>query len=933
MKRLRSLRFSHYLTLVLMAGVLSLTGTSSVHAFDNVFPDPADTEGNSTIWAYNGETRYVRQTDSALRIWFPNPNGTVNITNPNFCASNSPDYVESEDGGFPSYGNGTNVTRFHFFNASVDADRYGIKYGSGDARCNDTKSISFSGLTQQENGYYFVNLDVIYVANANAGYDGGMNGYKLSASGGAKIGVRSNNAGRGTTQEQTGGALSYINYYAPFGAPCDMSGPTTATLQLYDIDNVGGSGAQPAGGPEVRVRIYNITNGVYVDFAGGVGTTWRPNGDNVTSSIDFTARPGRKYRLELLDVYQNNTIQYGVPFAQIFRLSCAWSLSSQTTIDGGLGPVNARRGTAHTFRFRVNLNGSGAPNVRVVERWTSGNSGNIYDNDWDFPPNFDDSDGFTVPTGATPGTNYCMDVWYSPSANDSGSENSNNACIHVVEANMSAIVDHTPPETSYVEIGGTVTSNARISNTGTSAGNLQYTYQMWYEVDGITSAADRVYDAGVDQQQQFTNWTNITAGIGQTPINPPYTRAVTNPPANASHVCSRLEIRRQAGDYSIITTPVSTECTPIGKAPSFAATAGNVRTGGNYGAGTCSVWKPGGSITTDDALAHYFGIISHNYSNISATPHHSYFRDAAVSPGYIDNVVTKQAGIGDGTNIELHFARGAGAPNPATARGGGLFYGSSGSSPAAGTFPQANPVNTHCLTNLFEANRYPAATTPNNVTLNDTEALPAPVAGSNAVTYNICGTVPNNQLILTGPGGGELVLQPGQQYVVRVTQNGAGCNNFPVFVRINSNIRYTGTNAPIDQLPQLVFLAGTDGGSRVSILVDNAVTRLDGIYANRGTNDDAATFLTCAQRANPANLVALRNITIGDCSNPLTVNGAVVLGGRLDLYRAAGHGSNTDTSPAEVFNLRPDTILSDYARDRSSSQLEIFNQRELAPRF
>lgn len=922
-----------YALLVLAAMALSLESVSMVFAFDNTFPDPADTEGNSTIWAYNGETRYVRETNSALRVWFPGTSGTVNITNANFCASNSPDYVETEDGSFSSYGNGTNVTRFHFFNASVDASRYGEKFASGDGRCNDTKSISFSGLTQQENGYYFVNINVDYVANANTGYDGGMNGYKLSASSGARIGVRSNNSGRGTTQEQTGGALNYINYFASFGTPCDQTSAQTATLQLYDIDNVGGSGAQPSGGPEVRVRIYNITNDVYVDFDGGVGTTWRPNGDNTISQINFTARPGRKYRLELLDVYKNNTIQYGVPFPQIFRLACGWEADGQARVDGVMGTINARRSTAHTFNFRVyRTSGSGEPDIRVVERWQSGNTGNVFDQKVDL--NFNDDKGFTVPANATPGTNYCMDVWFTPSANDEGAENSNNACIHVVEANMSALLTLTPDDTptNYVEPGETVTAQAAIRNNGTSEGNIQFLHQMWFE----TGARDNTYDAD-DLSLQTRGWENRTVAAGATPVVNTFTQSTSNPPATAAYACSRLQIQRQAGDTSIISVSDVAKCVPIGKSPSIAVPNGSVRTGGNYGSGTCRVSLPAIASPTNDKYNHYFGVIAHKYDRDAANPHHTYVADSVLAVGDIDNTVSMKAGIGTGADTRLHFARGPGPDMAADAvNGGGHFYGAftdiDGADGAVNNVFGENPFKTHCLTSLFDATRYPAATDTPNVSAVTSYALPDPVTGAKAVTLQMCGDVPNRLLTLTRPTG-SLNLSAGQQYIVRVVTNpaNAACDDNPVYVKLSTNVRYTGTAATIDKLPQFVFLAGDNSGSRVSIHIDNSVVRLDGIYANRGANG-AATFLTCAQRAGTplSTLVAMDS---NQCGNRLKINGAVVLGGRLDPYRAFGHGQAGNTEPAETFNLRADTTLSDYARDHSSSQLEVVNQRELAPRF
>lgn len=902
-----------------------------VGAFNDTFPDPADTSTAATIWAYNGETRYVRQTDSALTVWFPGTSGFVDIVNPNFCASNPPDYVESEDGSFSSYANGANVTRFRFFDNGTTRDVIGDKWGSGDARCNDTKRINFSGLASQQNGYYQVDLNVDYVANANAGYDGGMNAYKLNASAGAYIGVRGNNSGHGTTQEQTAGGASFINYIAPFGTPCSWTSGQWQELELYDLDNAGGSGAQPPG-VNVRVRVWNITNNKFEDFEGGVGTTWSPNGDNTTSRIRFFARPGRKYQLQILDVYTNNTIQYGVPFAQIFRRPCGWTVNGEARVDGVMGTVNARRSTGHTFNFRVNLtSGGGAPNIRVVERWQSGNTGNVRDDpDVDIPPNFNDnypnSGQFIVPANATPGTNYCMDVWYSPSANDDGAENSNNACVHVIEANVSAILDLNPPESDLVEIGGTVTATARIQNSGTATGNLQYNHQIWYEVGGLSSAADRAFDAD-DLTLQQTGWTNIDVAPGTTPTVNTYTRPTTSPPGTASHVCSRMQIARRGADTSIVTVADVVRCVRIGKGPSMAVTSGDLRVGGTYGNGDCRVTKPG-SIATDSArLSRFFGVITRGYNGTDpANPHHNYVANGILSPGYIENVVSMKNGVGGGQNTELHFARGPRPADPAnTVMGGGEFYGSF-------TDINENPFRTHCLTPVFDSTRYPSTQSTVQVASTSTLDLPAPNAGITSVTYNICSNGAADKLLsLNGPGATDLVLGQGQQYIVRITQAGTNCNSHPVFVKINNNVRFTGTAPSIDKLPQFVFLAD---GPRISIQVDNAVTRLDGIYANRGTDDDASVFLTCAARAqNPTSRTTFRVITTGECSNQLRVNGAVIVGGRLDPYRASGHHVSGNTDPAEIFNLRGDIVLSDFMRGRTANQLEVINQREVAPRF
>lgn len=957
------LKAKRLLFLLLFVFVASSVGVDQAAAFDNTFPDQTDTSpaggysDQPNVFAVNTRNTYVRESNSRLRIWFPtsSTSGSISIYNGHFCDSNAYDYMET--GSWGNYSNGTDITRFRVHRAGVtiasgdgspsgDEDRFGKK--NPGAGCGQVLTFNISNLNGagQENGYYFVNLDVNYVAPSW----GAMNYFRIVSSSGSRIGQVGDNStasGHDTTQEQVDAAPEFVNYYAPFGTPCNVETAQTATVWLYDMDNAGGSGAQdPRRDVKVRVRdVTNSANEFYVNWGGPTGTTWIPQGDNVTVSKSFTAQPGRKYRLELLDVYRNNTIQWSLPYSQIYRLNCNWNLTgtarvSAPGIPAQTGTINVRRGTNATFHFAVTRGGEPAPNIDITEQWTAGFSGNIVPPwlNYDFGPNWADNHTFTIPAGATPGTDYCGRVIHSPrSSTNAAAEASNTVCANATEATVTAILNLTPDDTptNYVEPGETVTAEAAIRNNGTSAGNIQYLHEMWYE----TGARDNTSDAD-DLARQTTGWVNRTVAAGATPVVNTYTQNTSSPPAAAAYVCSRLQVQRQAGDTSIISVGNVAKCVPIGKSPSFAVPNGSVRTGGNYGSGTCRVSLPTIASPTYDKYEHYFGVIAHKYDRDTTNPHHTYVADSVLSVGDIDNTVSMKGGIGTGADTRLHFARGPGPDMPVDAVvGGGQFYGSfqdiDGADGTINNVFGENPFKTHCLTSLFDATRYPVATGTDIVSLPAaaTYALPAPVAGAKAVTLNVCGDAANKLWTITGPGGGDLVLNQGQQYIVRVMPDpdNSTCDDNPIYVKLGSNIKYTGTAATIDKLPQFVFLAGSGAGSRVSIHVDNAVTRLDGIYGNRGVNG-AATFLTCAQRAGTplSTLVAMDS---NECGNRLQINGAVVLGGRLHPYRAFGHGQAGNTDPAETFNLRADTTLSDYARDHSSSQLEVVNQRELAPRF
>lgn len=322
---------------------LLLSGQAS--AFSNAIPDPADSAGSSIIMMDNGQTRYVRLSNSKLRVWFKNPNGnTITISNGNFCTGSAHDYIEGEDRATPAgIPNARDITSFHVFSnvGGIDSTKTGKKYSMGDANCNNDITFNVGNITGDvdagtgsvENGYYFVNLDIDYAGPTYAGAYSGIQNYFTIKAGGpdSRIGLSATPVARASgftiTQEQVDTTPANITYSAPFGTDCDNTGPETATINFYDLDNAGGSGAQQ-GGP-ITVQLRNRTTGNYEPFTGksngtfnGPNTAWTGGGDNSNQSVDFKAQPKEKYVLEIHNVFWNNTIQYSIPYSQIFAEKC-----------------------------------------------------------------------------------------------------------------------------------------------------------------------------------------------------------------------------------------------------------------------------------------------------------------------------------------------------------------------------------------------------------------------------------------------------------------------------------------------------------------------------------------------------------------------------------------------------------------------------------
>jgi hypothetical protein len=350
----------------------------------------------------------------------------------------------------------------------------------------------------------------------------------------------------------------------------------------------------------------------------------------------------------------------------------------------------------------------------------------------------------------------------------------------------------------------------------------------------------------------------------------PYTEAANYPAG--TYICFMTSIRQPRWDSTTTQWAHSAmKCSVSVKHPSLAVSYGDIRTGGSFGA--CSITLAGSN------RGLYHGIVGHNYSD---GMQHSYVNGAALSTGTISSFASLS--VGPGSGVRGYFGRGPATP---TSTFNGMFYGD------VNTAGAPSPLRTHCLSPTFEAGRY--ATTSSGATTVQTHVL--------------SGTNPN--LVL-----GDITLGPNQRQVIRVTGSGT--------VQLNGNISYTGSATNIYALPQFVLLVDSQN---INVVVRDHVTRLDGIYAGQGS------FYTCYSHAATTNGRFDKWTTAAFCPSQLTVNGAVIMGDRLYPYRTAGHNSAADRAPAEVFNLRPDILLSDYADGGTTPSLSTSSQRELAPRY
>lgn len=131
-------------------------------------------------------------------------------------------------------------------------------------------------------------------------------------------------------------------------------------------------------------------------------------------------------------------------------------------------------------------------------------------------------------------------------------------------------------------------------------------------------------------------------------------------------------------------------------------------------------------------------------------------------------------------------------------------------------------------------------------------------------------------------------------------------------VTINNSISYEDGYANLQEIPRIIIIA--EG----NIAISPDVERIDAWLISKDT------LYTCNQQA---------ELTIDICNRELVMNGPVAAK-EVSLRRT--HGSDTPENrdkPAELFNLRPDAMLSAYESALSRDRAQTVYQVELPPRF
>jgi hypothetical protein len=373
-------------------------------AATNQGPDPANFVGSSRYGnSYPGVTRtvdYVVATSAfntilqtTIKVYLPASSGQIVVHNQNICyntfKAGGRNYDQLDDGAISSSGHavvfalvGTTQFQWGDFDSSGTCDSKTV-----------TLNLSGVALDPATNMYPYSIL-----VTANAAADKYMNTFWLTGPAGTIISQDSSLStssfgmnqtspipagdNPGSTQSPPNPYVDYTNWTIPFGPDCSVTTPTvTKRIEMFDDDNRGNWDVQPR---PFYIKLTELTRAgvvqgtltpsfTFPDGSGGFSLispglyeVWTTaSGKRVW--IDYTFKRDMKYEWFVDSVYYDNTLQFKIPFDNVFYyLECAtgnFNLqpSIGIAITSGGSPVSgntAEAGDSVTFSYAVNNTGS-----------------------------------------------------------------------------------------------------------------------------------------------------------------------------------------------------------------------------------------------------------------------------------------------------------------------------------------------------------------------------------------------------------------------------------------------------------------------------------------------------------------------------------------------------------------------------------------------
>ncbi len=429
-------------------------------------------------------------------------------------------------------------------------------------------------------------------------------------------------------------------------------------------------------------------------------------------------------------------------------------------------------------------------------------------------------------------------------------------------------------DSGVVTPGGTANFDYSIANSGDAA-------TATWSVRNITIASGTAIPA--DFSSMHFDWTCAdyvrpgvtcssnpltgTVNFGADTTTPvgsePVTLAANLPPGTS--ICRVLSVAPYKNGTSQ-RRDSSVECVTIGKYPHLEARNGDVYAGGQFDSATCTVTQR--------------PIVSSSQSASGGSLYTSYATYGVTSLGSVETFGSSGLSYNDSlvTSKSLIFSNNTGSGNNL-----GYFHNATGdniSIPSAST--------TCNLNNPFTTFGSKATSTTGGSNI-DISGLSANTRLTASGTINLSASSP---------------ISAGKKIVIYANNNAN--------IRITSNITYANqAYGSLNNIPQIIVL--TDR----SIVVDHAVTQLDGIYAAK------KNFYTCDTVPR-----------LNSCNTQLTVNGAVLAGEHAVPLRTYGADGANPSEMAEIFNLAPSMFLNQLPGAGSSNiYIKTLSEIEVPPRF
>jgi hypothetical protein len=318
------MRFKQLMTIVVGGIFIVATISNNVSAISATGPDPADSAPDASFTVAN--STYIPNADSIFaNVYFSTNTGTktVRIVNPDLC---HPALASSDDRDYVGYANGSAAVNYYLQEISGSASNVdsGIGYvRTGASACTGSFDMNIAGsqlVLDANSGKYKARV----YAKVNGGKD-------IAATFKVNIPALANNAGvvgmvagQTTNVDIDGRKTSYANINLKFAPPCTWTDKDVTATWYDDDNNPPQAGIQPAEfliwvvetdkttGASSKIQ---LTSSKLVE--NGSTNTFYPRAGQGTGTFTFRAKDNKKYDWVWSRIYDNNALQFSLPFDSI----------------------------------------------------------------------------------------------------------------------------------------------------------------------------------------------------------------------------------------------------------------------------------------------------------------------------------------------------------------------------------------------------------------------------------------------------------------------------------------------------------------------------------------------------------------------------------------------------------------------------------------